>query len=101
MLEKSGRSLDILNKTFFINIVENAQKQSKRTSGAISTTKIGEFLTEDKPVENILDQLVSTPVSQKNAVKEKQVLTQQVEPQQNPPQQEKIQKDILDRLTDK
>ncbi len=51
-------------ETFFIKTVVAAQQQAQPTSGAVSTTKIGGFLAEDVPVENILDKLVSAPVSQ-------------------------------------
>jgi ABC-2 type transport system ATP-binding protein len=53
-------------ETFFISTVAQAQRQDQPTSGAVSTTKIGGFLTQDVPVENILDKLVSAPVSQEN-----------------------------------
>ncbi len=51
-------------ESFFIRTVTEAQRQDQPTSGAVSTTKLGDFLTQDKPVESILDKLVSTPVSQ-------------------------------------
>lgn len=49
---------------FFINTVVAAQKHSKQTSGAVSTTKIGEFLTAGAVSDNILDKLVSTTLPQ-------------------------------------
>ncbi len=50
-------------ETFFIRIVAAAQQQSQPTSGAVSTTQIGNFLTAG---ENILDKLVSAnPTEQK------------------------------------
>jgi len=52
-------------EAFFIRIVNAAQQQARPTSGAISTTKIGDFLA-CKPAEEtqrrILDELVSTPL---------------------------------------
>ncbi len=51
-------------ETFFIKTVATAQQQAQPTSGAVSTTRIGGFLTTETPVENILDKLVSEPVSQ-------------------------------------
>lgn len=51
-------------ETFFIDTVVAAQRQAQRTSGAVSTTKIGDFLTRETVSENILDKLASTPVSQ-------------------------------------
>ena len=51
-------------ETFFIKTVTTAQQQAQPTSGAVSTTRIGGFLAPETPVENILDKLVSEPVSQ-------------------------------------
>ncbi|MBC8469842.1 MAG: ABC transporter ATP-binding protein [Planctomycetes bacterium] len=51
-------------ETFFIRTVAAAQKQAQTTSGAVSTTKIGDFLTKQTVTEDILDKLVSAPVSQ-------------------------------------
>lgn len=53
-------------ETFFINTVAAAQQNSKQTSGAVSTTKIGDFLAGDTLPENILDKLVSTPPAQQS-----------------------------------
>jgi len=50
-------------ETFFIRTVTAAQQQDQPTSGAVSTTKIGDFLTQPEAVESILDKLVSAPVS--------------------------------------
>jgi len=51
-------------ETFFIRTVAAAQEQAQTTSGAVSTTKIGDFLTQQTVTEDILDKLVSAPVSQ-------------------------------------
>ncbi|MHC4104428.1 MAG: ATP-binding cassette domain-containing protein, partial [Planctomycetota bacterium] len=51
-------------ETFFIKTVAAAQEQAQTTSGAVSTTKIGDFLTQQTVTEDILDKLVSAPVSQ-------------------------------------
>ena len=51
-------------ETFFIKTVVAAQEQAQTTSGAVSTTKIGDFLTKQTVTEDILDKLVSAPVSQ-------------------------------------
>jgi ABC-2 type transport system ATP-binding protein len=51
-------------ETFFIKTVAAAQQQAQTTSGAVSTTKIGDFLTQQTATEDILDKLVSAPVSQ-------------------------------------
>ena len=50
-------------ETFFIKTVAMAQLQAQPTSGAVSTTKIGGFLVPETATENILDKLVSAPVS--------------------------------------
>ena len=54
-------------ETFFIRTVTAAQQQAQPTSGAVSTTKIGDFLTQQEAVESILDKLVSAPVSKQAA----------------------------------
>jgi hypothetical protein len=52
-------------ESFFIRTVTAAQQQAQPTSGAVSTTKIGDFLTQQiSTSESILDKLVSAPVSQ-------------------------------------
>jgi ABC-2 type transport system ATP-binding protein len=50
-------------ETFFIRTVTAAQQQAQPTSGAVSTTKIGDFLAQSVVSESILDKLVSTPIS--------------------------------------
>lgn len=53
-------------ETFFINTVVEAQQQSKPTSGAVSTTQIGDFLMAEKSQASILDKLVSASVSEED-----------------------------------
>ncbi len=61
-------------ETFFIKTVNTAQLAAQPTSGAVSTTQIGDFLTA--PVkENLLDKLVSASVLPGNS-SEKQALKQ-------------------------
>jgi ABC-2 type transport system ATP-binding protein len=48
-------------ETFFVRTVTEAQQQAQPTSGAVSTTQIGDFLTGEKS-EAVLDQLVSASV---------------------------------------
>jgi len=50
-------------ETFFINTVVAAQQQAGATAGAVSTGRIGDFLTAERIEESILDKLVSTPVT--------------------------------------
>jgi ABC-2 type transport system ATP-binding protein len=47
-------------ETFFIKTVAVAQEQARPTSGAVSTTKLGDFLAGEPAEESILDKLVST-----------------------------------------
>jgi ABC-2 type transport system ATP-binding protein len=54
-------------ESFFIRTVTAAQQQAQPTSGAVSTTKIGDFLTQQiSTSESILNKLVSAPVSQEH-----------------------------------
>jgi ABC-2 type transport system ATP-binding protein len=48
-------------EAFFIHTVAEAQQQARPTSGAVSTTQIGDFLTAGAQKGNILDKLVGTP----------------------------------------
>ena len=83
-------------ESFFIRTVTAAQQQAQPTSGAVSTTKIGDFLTQQQTTESILDKLVAAPVSE--------------EISQEPPATEKVvaatdsgsepDKELLSRLTD-
>jgi ABC-2 type transport system ATP-binding protein len=57
-------------ETFFIKTVMAAQRQGQPTSGAVSTTQIGEFLAAQTIEESILDKLVSAPVSEDTTVAE-------------------------------
>jgi len=51
-------------ETFFIHTVAEAQQQAKSTSGAVSTTQIGDFLTAGAQKGSILDKLVGAPEPQ-------------------------------------
>jgi len=50
-------------ETFFIRAVTAAQQQAQPTSGAVSTTQIGDFLVSRPDRESLLDKLVSASVS--------------------------------------
>jgi len=54
-------------EAFFIRTVTAAQQQAQPTSGAVSTTNIGDFLTQKEPMESILDKLVSAPISRQGS----------------------------------
>jgi ABC-2 type transport system ATP-binding protein len=81
-------------ETFFIRTVATAQQQAQPTSGAVSTTKIGDFLTEQKAVENILDKLVAAPISRQAA--EERTLTEKVAAESTRP---KADEKLLSKLT--
>jgi ABC-2 type transport system ATP-binding protein len=83
-------------ETFFIRIVTTAQQLSSPTSGAISTTKIGHFLAPQAHPENILDELVSTPVSPE--VPSKPPTTKQVVPVET--SEPKPDEQLLSKLTE-
>ena len=51
-------------ETFFINTVVEAQQQARPTSGAVSTTQIGDFLTAGPDKGSILDKLVAAPAAE-------------------------------------
>ncbi len=50
-------------ETFFIKTVADAQQQAQPTSGAVSRMGISDFLAAEPAKANILDKLVSAPVS--------------------------------------
>ncbi len=52
-------------ETFFINTVAEAQQQAQPTSGAVSTTQIGDFLTAGPDKGSILDKLVAAPAAER------------------------------------
>jgi len=82
-------------ETFFIKTVVTAQEQAQPTSGAVSTTQIGDFLVSSA-TENILDKLVSAPVSQEAPLeKPKQ---EQVVPAES--SESKPDKELLSKLTE-
>jgi ABC-2 type transport system ATP-binding protein len=83
-------------ETFFIRTVTTAQQLSSPTSGAISTTKIGHFLAPQAHPENILDKLVSTPVSPE--VPSKPPTTKQVVPVET--SEPKPDEQLLSKLTE-
>ncbi len=66
-------------ETFFIKTVVAAQQQAQATSGAVSTTKIGDFLTSGPRAGSILDKLVSAPVSRQGS-SDKPATTEEVSP---------------------
>lgn len=82
-------------ETFFIRTVTAAQEQAHPTSGAVSTTKIGDFLTQEKPLEGILDKLVSATVSQ--PVSNEPPVTEKVAPAESP--RPEPDKNLLGKLT--
>jgi ABC-2 type transport system ATP-binding protein len=67
-------------ETFFIKTVTAAQQQAQTTSGAVSTTKIGDFLTKQTVTEDILDKLVSASVSKETSTESPTTETEKVTP---------------------
>jgi len=83
-------------ETFFIKTVATAQLQAQPTSGAVSTTKIGGFLVPETAAENILDKLVSAPVSPDTAWETP--ATEQVVPVES--SEPKPDEELLSKLTE-
>ncbi|MDD5327316.1 MAG: ABC transporter ATP-binding protein [Phycisphaerae bacterium] len=83
-------------ESFFVRTVAAAQQNSSSTSGAVSTTKIGHFLAPDAHPENILDKLVSTPVSRE--VPSKSPATRHVVPLET--SEPKADEQLLGKLTE-
>jgi ABC-2 type transport system ATP-binding protein len=82
-------------ETFFIKTVAEAQQQARPTSGAVSTTQIGDFLTAGGRQESILDKLVSPAAVEKGPVEP--VKTETVQPRETVVPAPN--KDLLSRLT--
>jgi ABC-2 type transport system ATP-binding protein len=89
-------------ETFFINTVVEAQQQATPTSGAVSTTQLGEFLTAGQGKESVLDKLVAAataPVDQSRESGDASLQT----PESRPRTPEEIapepDKELLSRLT--
>jgi len=82
-------------ETFFIHTVAEAQEQARPTSGAVSTTRIGDFLTGTESRESLLDKLVAAPQQQETAPAAPR--TEKVAETEVPRQQRR--KDLLQELT--
>lgn len=82
-------------ETFFIRTITAAQEQAQPISGAVSTTRIGDFLAREMPAERILDKLVAAPVSRETTPEGP--LTDQVAPVQEP--ESKPDEGLLSQLT--
>jgi ABC-2 type transport system ATP-binding protein len=80
-------------ETFFIKTVAAAQQQAQPTSGAVSTTRLGDFLTVTSAGENILDKLVSAPIHQETPPETP--TTEQVTPAETLPDEQ-----LLSKLTE-
>ena len=82
-------------ETFFVKTISAAQQKQKRTSGAISTTQISDFLAAQKVEDSIIDKLVSSDMSASTAP-----LT--TEPADSvEPAPDKLDEQMLSDLTDK
>lgn len=82
-------------ETFFIDTVVQAQQQATPTSGAVSTTQIGDFLAAEKGKGEILDKLVAAPVTEK--AQSGPVRTEKPEPRETVVPQPN--KDLLSKLS--
>jgi ABC-2 type transport system ATP-binding protein len=82
-------------ETFFIKTVSAAQQQAQPTGGAVSTTKLGDFLTAASAKESILDKLVSAPVT--GDTSQKAPVTQRVVPTET--SESKPDEQLLTKLT--
>ncbi len=82
-------------ETFFINTVVEAQQQAMPTSGAFSTTQIGDFLTAGVSKADILDKLVAAPVAEK--AQAGPVRTERPQPRETVTPE--LNKDLLSKLT--
>ncbi|RKY07501.1 MAG: ABC transporter ATP-binding protein, partial [Planctomycetota bacterium] len=71
---------------FFIRTVASAQKQELPTSGAMSTTSIGGFLTEESDKPGILDQLVTAGGDQPAGGEDVEILATQTPAESTSPQ---------------
>ena len=81
-------------ETFFVRIVSEAQAQAQPTSGAVSTTRIGDFLSAGQDQRGVLDALVRA-----SAMEPAPDQAKQAEPA-NPPVEtpSPVRRDILDHL---
>ena len=87
-------------ETFFIRTVAAAQQQARPTSGAVSTTQIGDFLAAASIEENILDKLVSSPTSREYSVQTPPATqTERVQPLE--PSESKPDGELLHKLSEK
>ncbi len=80
-------------ESFFVRTISEAQQEERPTSGAVSTTKIGEFLAGGDKAESILDKLVSAAPAEKPLSEE--VETERVEA----PKPTKADQGMLESLT--
>jgi RNA polymerase-interacting CarD/CdnL/TRCF family regulator len=81
-------------ESFFIRTVTDAQAKAAPTSGAVSTTQLGEFLTAEAAQKKILDKLVSADVVDKAEPPTDTVKSTEIEtPRQKPDH------DILKKLS--
>jgi ABC-2 type transport system ATP-binding protein len=93
-------------ETFFIRTVMTAQQQAQPSLGAISASRIGDFLAAEHIEESILDKLVSATQTADKSAPVSPLLTpaatetEKVEPADNSPGQSKPDKELLEKLTE-
>jgi len=81
-------------ESFFIRTVTDAQTKLTPTSGAVSTTQIGEFLTVKEKEKSILDKLV-TGQTQQQKTAEPEMPTK---PAQVQPEVQRRNEDLINKL---
>ncbi len=82
---------------FFIRTVVSAQERELPTSGAMSTTSIGGFLTEESDKPGILDQLVSADADQPAAGEDVEILATQTSAEST--NRQPAESELLEKLT--
>lgn len=89
-------------ESYFIKIVNQAQKQRHKTSGAVNSAKIGDFLAAGavEPTKNILDKLTGQDEQKTSAAQSKTSKPKQ-DKKEDPVQKPQPDSDLLSELTGK
>lgn len=86
-------------ESFFVKTVTKAQQEKASTSGAVSTTHIGDFLTSSKKGEDILDKLTQAKPESQEAETEK--TTPSPDKKETQQAEQKPDEGLLENLTGK
>lgn len=79
-------------ETFFIKVVQQAQRTGQPTSGALGTTQISGFLAAKASAKSILDKLVQAPASAPQPPQPQPVKAESIPPAQSTPDDELLRK---------